>query len=195
MPDRFARFLVLAVPLALGGCASPVSRFYTLSAADIPAAPPSDLSLVVGPVSVPAAVDRPEIVISTGPNQVRLEEFDRWASPLQDEISRTLAENLVALLGTGQVTQSPQTLGAGGQYRVGIEVQKLESAPGEAATLEAVWTLRRTKDDKFRTGRTRVREPLTEKGYDALAAAHSCAIARLSQDIAEAVRALERGAR
>jgi uncharacterized protein len=33
-----------------------------------------------------------------------------------------------------------------------------------------------------------------EKSYDALAAAHSRAVARLSQDIADAVRALERAA-
>jgi hypothetical protein len=37
-----------------------------------------------------------------------------------------------------------------------------------------------------------VREPVQEKGYDALAAAHSRALARLSRDIADAVRTLDR---
>ena len=60
------------------GCASPDSRFYTLSAAPAPGAAPSTLSVVVGPVSVPAAVDRPQIVVTVGPNQVRLDEFNRW---------------------------------------------------------------------------------------------------------------------
>lgn len=179
----------------LAGCASPPSHFYTLSAAAAPAAPASDLSVVVGPVSVPASVDRPEIVVTTGPNQVRLEEFDRWASPLQNEISRTVAENLVALLGTPRVTLAPQTLSASAEYRAAIEVQKFESAPGDSATLDAVWTVRRTKDDNSRTGRTTVRETVPQQGYDALAATHSRAIARLSQDIADTVRALDRAPR
>jgi len=145
----------------------------------------------VGPVSVPAVVDRPEIVVSTGPNQVRLDEFNRWAAPLQNNIARVVAENLVALLGTPRVTLS-QSLSADADYRAAIEVQSFESAPGEAAMLDAVWTVRRAKDGKSQTGRTTVREVTQGKGYDALAAAHSRALARLSQNIADGVLALER---
>lgn len=185
-----ALFVLALVVVLVGGCASPTSRFYTLSATKIAAPPASRLSLAVGPVSVPAAVDRPEIVVSTGANQVRLEEFNRWASPLKDEISRAVAENLVAMLGTAQVTQSPQTLSGAAAYRVAIEVQRFESTPGESATLDAVWTVRRTKDDKSMTGRTSAQEPVSQPGFNGLAAAHSRAVARLSRDIADAVRGL-----
>jgi uncharacterized lipoprotein YmbA len=67
--------------------------------------------------------------------------------------------------------------------------------PGEAATLDAVWTVRRTKDGKAETGRTRVREAVQERSYDALAAGHSRALARLSQDIANVVHALDSSGR
>ena len=182
--------VALLVALAVA-CASPMSRFYTLSAANAPAATSSTLSIVVGPVSVPAVVDRPQIVVTTGPNQVRPEEFNRWASPLQNSIARVVAENLVAILGTPRVILSSQTLGGDADYRAAIEVQRFESAPGEAATLDAVWTVIRTKDGKSQTGRTTVREATSDKSYDALAAAHSRALARLSQDIADGVRSLE----
>jgi uncharacterized lipoprotein YmbA len=173
------------------GCASPASRFYTLSAGTAPATTSSNLSVAVGPVSVPAVVDRPQIVVTTGPNQVRLEEFNRWAAPLQNGIARVIAENLVAMLGAPRVTLSSQTLSADADYRAAIEVQSFESVPGEAAVLDAVWTVRRAKDGKAETGRTTVREAVQEKSYDALAAAHSRALARLSRDIADAVRALD----
>jgi uncharacterized lipoprotein YmbA len=173
------------------GCASPPSRFYTLSAASAPAAPPSSRSVSVGPVSVPASVDRPEIVVTDGPNQVRIDEFNRWASPLKSEIARAVAENLVLMLGADRVTQAAQTATADVQYRALIEVQRLDSTPGEAITFEAVWVVRRTAGGQSLTGRTRVREPLRESGYPAVAAAHSRAVARLSEDIAEAVRTLE----
>jgi uncharacterized protein len=184
--------ICVLVALAVGCSASPASRFYTLSAAPGPAATPSNLSVIVGPVAVPDVVDRPQIVVSMGPNQVRLEDFNRWASPLQNNIARVVADNLALMLGTPRVTLSAQTMSADADYRAAIEVKSFQSAPGEAAVLDAVWTVRRTKDGKAETGRTAVRETVQEMGYDALVAAHSRAVARLSQDIAEAVRALER---
>ena len=177
--------------LVVVGCASPSSQFYALSATPTPAATPSDLSVLVGPVIIPAAVDRAQMVVSAGPNQVRVDEFNRWVGPLQNGIARVVAENLVAMLGTPRVTVSSQTLTVL-DYRVAIDVQRFDSALGEAATLDAYWTVVRAKDGKSQTGRTSLREPATAPGYEALAGAHSRALARLSQDIADALRALDR---
>jgi uncharacterized lipoprotein YmbA len=190
---RLNALLIPAATLMLAsGCSStPPSHFYTLSAATTPAAATSKLSVAVGPVSVPAQVDRPQFVVSIGPNQVQLDEFNRWAAPLQDSITRVVAENLVAMLGSPYITLSPQNLSEDTAYRVAIEVQGFESAPGEAASLDAVWTVRRMQDGKSETGRSTIREPVKAKGYDVLAAAHSSAIAQMSQDIAGAVRKLE----
>ncbi len=181
-------------------CATPPSRFYQLSAASQPTAAPaspapaSALSVAVGPVAIPAAIDRPQVVVTVGPNQVWLDEFNRWAGPVQNEIARVVAENLVAMLGTPRVTLFPQTLAVGADFRAAIEVQRFESALGDAATLDAVWTVSRTKDGRGTTGRTTVREPVQDKSYDALVAAHSRAVGRLSRDIADAVQALDRSA-
>lgn len=191
------RVALAAVPIAFGlaaGCSTPPpSRFYTLAAtATSTSAPqPSTLVIAVGPVTVPSVVDRPEFVVSTGPNEVRLDDFNRWASPLQDGMSRAIAENLVAILGTPRVVRFPQTLATEPDYRVAIEVRTFESTPGKSTALDAVWTVRRAKDGKTQTGRTSARETVTESGYDVLAAAHSRAVARLSQDIATATLALQ----
>ena len=162
---------VFTLTAVVAGCASPPSRFYSLSAAAEPTAPSSNLSIAVGPVSVPAVVDRPQIVVNVGPNQVRLEEFNRWAAPLQNNIARVVADNLVLMLGTPRVILSEQLLSADADYRAAIDVQSFQSAPGEAALLDAVWSVRRAKDGRAETGRTTVRETFQEKGYDALAAA------------------------
>ena len=192
------RIAAIAIPciviLLAAGCGStPASRFYTLSATKTPGAgTSSDLSLAVGPVTIPGVVDRPQIVVSAGPNQVRLDEFNRWAAPLQSNISRVVADNLSSILGTPRVTLFPQTMSATADYRVAIQVQTFDSAPGEAASLDAVWTVSRARDGKSQTGRTAVREAAPQGGYDGLAAAHSRALARLSRDIAEAVQTLAR---
>lgn len=181
-----------AVAIVVAACSSPPSHFYTLSQTATASATSSEISVVVGPVSIPAIVDLPQFVVSTGPNQVMLNEYERWASPLQNNISRVVAEDLVAILGTPHVSLFQQSLNAAADYHVAIEVQSFESAPGEAATLNAVWIVRRAKDGKAATGRTTVREPTLQAGYDALAAAHSRALARMSQDIATAIRSLDR---
>jgi uncharacterized lipoprotein YmbA len=186
-------YVLLAAAILAWGCGStPPSRFYTLSAAPSasPATVTSDLSLAVGPVSVPLAVDRPQMVVTLTSNQVRLDELNRWASPLANDIARVVAENLVSMLGTPNVTLSPKTPNV--DYRAAIEVQRFESAPGEAATLDAVWTVSHDADGRSRTGRTTAREAAPDKSYDSLTAAHSRAVARLSRDIADAVRALHR---
>ena len=182
--------------LAAGCSSTPPSSFYTLSrtapAAAAPAAVASQLAIVVGPVSIPAIVDQPQMVVTTGPNQISIDEFHRWASPLAGDISRVVTQNLVTMLGTPRVSQFQQALNAPFDYRVAIEVQAFVSELGEAATLDAAWIVRRSKDGKTVSGRTDLREPASEKGYDALVAAHSRALARMSQDIATAVRAFER---
>jgi len=185
-----------AIAFLAAACSTAPTRFYTLSRAPASAATPataaSNMTVVVGPVSIPAVVDLPQIVVSTGANSVSLDEFNRWASPLQSNISRVVAENLVALLGTPRVSQFQQSLNLDADFRVAIEVQSFDSALGDAATLNAVWVVRRTKDGKSQTGRTTVREATGTAGYEALAAAHSRALARMSQEIAEVIRGLER---
>jgi len=185
--------LTFALGLAAGCSTPPPSRFYTLAATATATATPSPSTLViaVGPVTVPSIVDRPEFVVSTGPNEVRLDDFNRWAAPVQDGLSRAISENLVAILGTPRVVRFPQTLAEEPDYRVAVEVRTFESTPGTSATLDAVWTVRRMKDGKTQTGRTSARETVAESGYDALAAAHSRAAARLSQDIARATVAMQ----
>jgi uncharacterized lipoprotein YmbA len=194
---RTAHLTALCAVAALAaGCSTTPSSFYTLShsapATATSTGPSSQVAVLVGPVSIPAIVDQPEMVISTGPNQVSIDEFHRWASPLAGDITRVVAENLVTMLGTPRVSQFQQALNAPADYRVIIEVQGFVSEPGDAATLNAFWIVRRTKDGKTETGRTVLREPTADKSYDALVAAHSRALARMSQDIADAVRALDR---
>jgi hypothetical protein len=188
--------LVILCTLAawLAGCASTQpAQFYTLSPVPAPAAAtPAGCSISVGPVSVPAVVDRPQIVVRTGPNQVSIDEFNRWAAPLKGDIARVVAENLVAMLGTPRVTVFPQSSAAGATYRVAIDVLRFDSAPGGAATLDALWTVRSAKPEESRSGRTVLSEPTQGVGYTDLVAAHSRALGKLSADIADAIRGLEK---
>ena len=187
------RIAAIAAALALAGltagCASSPAKFFTLSpgatATSKADAASSKLVIVVGPISIPAIVDMPQIVVRKGANQVAPDQFNLWASPLRNNIAQVVGANLVVLLGTPNVSS---VLTSDADFRVAIDVQVFESSPGDAATFSAMWNVRRVKDGKTRIGRTSVREASTEKGYQALAAAHSRALSRLSADIADAIR-------
>jgi uncharacterized protein len=190
------RIAIVAVAWTLAtlcaGCASSPSQFYTMSPTATANAESSGgtskLVVIVGPVTIPAVVDMPQIVVSRGPNQVVPDQFNLWASPLRNNIAQVICANLVTLLGTSSVSS---VMRVDADYRVEIDVQVFESAPGDAATLSAMWSVRRVKDGDTVLGHTQIREASPDKSYQALAAAHSKAMSQLSMDIAEKIRSLD----
>jgi len=185
------RFLLPLALLAAGCGTSAPTRYYTLaSTATADGAAPSRTAVIVGPVSVPASVDRPEFVIEIAPNRVEVEEFDRWAAPLGEAIARTIATDLAALLGSPEVATAPFA-NFDPAWRVTIDVQRFESVRGGSVLVEAVWAVRKVSGGATRAGRTVARETVAGEGFDALAAAHSRALAHLSRDIAAAIRAAD----
>jgi uncharacterized lipoprotein YmbA len=181
---------ITLMTIALGGCGSSAqSRYYSLdSTAVSDGRPPSRTAVMVGPVSVPASVDQPQFVVQVAPNRVEVEEFNRWVSPLNDGIARTVAGDLATLLGTPDVATA-QLANFIPDYRVTIEVQRFDSIRGKETLLEAVWSVRKTVDGDSRSGRTIAHESVQGDGFEVLAAAHSRALATMSSDIAATIRA------
>ncbi|MCM8611943.1 PqiC family protein [Accumulibacter sp.] len=189
-----AAIVALALALLAGGCASPPSRFHVLAATAVPDAGSTVTSdaVMVDRVAIPAAVDRPQFVVHRGSNRVLIDEFNRWAEPLPEGITRTLAENLAVLLGTPRVVSGPLAASFDPAYRVSVDIQRFESIRGQEVFLDAVWVVRGSSAGAAATsGRSAVREAVAGEGadYEALAAAHSRALAGLSRDIAAAIRA------
>jgi len=179
-----ARLAAAACVAFAAGCASPPARFYTLSAPAAPAREAAGFAVAIGPVSIPAVVDRPEIVVTIGENEVWPDEFNRWASPLADAIGIAIVENLTARLRTPRVALLAQTALDAPDYRVVVDVQRFETVPGSHALVDAVYAVRRMKDGAVEGGRSTRREAVPDRSYDGLAAAHSRAVAGVSGDIA-----------
>lgn len=195
MTKNIAYLLLTAlVVAAAAGCASAPSHFYTLnSTAKGDAAPAANYAVAVGPVSIPALVDRPQFIVQLAPNRVAIDEFNRWAGPLNDNIARVVAGDLAVLLGTPRVSTAPLA-NFDPTYRVTIDVQRFESVrsvemKSEAVLIEAVWVVRKSAGGTARSGRTVARESAQSDSFDALVAAHSRALAKVSGDIATAIRA------
>ena len=181
---------------AVAGCGStPVDRFYTLSggpATVVPAtAAAAPLYFEMRPVTLPGQLRRPQMVVSSGDGRIDLEEHHRWAGPLAEEIGNSLSFGIAAQLGAVDVYRSAAPKG-GAVYRIGADVQRFESRPGEYALVDAVWSVRMLDGGEVQTCRSVFREPVGG-GHDALVAGHRAALAKLSATIAVAVRGQAEG--
>lgn len=190
---RMAALSALTMLLALAGCVTPpVERFYSLSGG-APAAQTGAsgaLFIELQAVSVPQQVARNQLVVTAGPGRVELLEQERWSAPLAAELGQALSLALTGELGAIDVFRTP-TPEQAAVYRISTNVQRFESAPGQYALIDAVWSVRRVGSNAVLTCRSVANQPLPAgSGYDALVAGHRRAVQQVGADIAKAVRAL-----
>jgi uncharacterized protein len=182
--------------LGLGACASPPSRFYILTPLPVvPETAPATAAargpvVGVGPISFPKYLDRPQIVSRAGRNQLALGEFDRWAEPLQENVSSVLAENLARLVPTDHILLNPWPGSARLDYQVRVDVLHLDGWLGGESTLLARWSLLDRGERELVRQKAHLQVPTSGREYDAMVGALNQLIDTLSRDIAAAILGL-----
>jgi len=193
----------LAVILALvvifsGGCTrSQTPRFYTLTSmqpAQVPSergSPAHNAVIGIGPITMADYLDQSDLVTRTSDNQLLKAEYDRWAGSFKDDFINILAENIGFLVPTERIYLYPWRGSVPIGYQVALELIRCDGRLGEAAYLVARWRIFEGPDKKLlKMSRSTIREPVTGPDYSALVAAQSRAVAKLSQEIAAAIRAV-----
>ena len=192
------RLLGAAAALALAGCASAPMHYYTLipPAAEPAAAPVAaadqglaGLPFELLPVSVPAQVDVPQLVLREGGQSVALLEGRRWIAPLGSEVRGALAVDLARQLHSQDLSGLPDNQRP--LLRIKLDLHRFDSQLGGYALIEAGWSVRvlHAAHGGALACSSRVREPVGP-GYDALVQGHQRALARLAAQIAGVARAL-----
>jgi len=193
---------LLAIALCGAGCSllAPIptrTRFYSLSA--IPAAGPSlesptgDRRIVgLGPIKLPDYLNRSARAIRLGPNQVRFDDDERWAEPLDTNVARVLSQDLAVKLADTEVVTVPTFLGARRVFDVPVEILRFESTATGVAELHARWAIEDGQTgDILLIMETHLTEPATAATADAAVAALSRALDHCSEEIAAAVVRLQ----
>ncbi|HZP65463.1 MAG TPA: PqiC family protein [Rudaea sp.] len=186
---RFARTCSISAMAALAACASAPTHYYTLLPPATDSTAPSASIVDLATVAVPAEDDQAAWVVRVGPGELAVLDSERWAAPLGDELRAAFADALGRELGTDvhiSTNHEPR-------YRVGIEVRRFESVPGQYALVEADWTIGPRNATTRLACSSRVSENV-EPGYPALAVGHQRAVAVIAAQIAAAVRSMQAGA-
>ncbi|MDR3556946.1 MAG: PqiC family protein [Syntrophobacteraceae bacterium] len=197
---RVLRFAVAVIALtALGGCArsAPITYYILRSLpGPAPAAKTSTPGLctvvAVGPVTIPAYLDRPQMVTRTSPETLQFAEFDRWAEPLDKNLSRILADDLSALTSGSHVCVFPWPRSVAVQYQITLNVVQMEKIPGDKVILDASWRVFENNGKKLLVmKRSSLTEPVeANAGFSAIASAQSRAVEALSREIAAVLASL-----
>jgi uncharacterized lipoprotein YmbA len=141
-------------------------------------------------VVVAQYLDRSEIVVNLDNTAYQLAEFDQWAEPLSDNLTRVLGQNLTNLLRDDSIdvilaseTSIPL------DYRLEVDVLRLDGNLGDQVTLVAQWALLEGEDDDLKlVRRSEYQERAADKTYKGLVLAQSRTVEKLSRDIAAAIK-------
>lgn len=192
---RHAKPLLLAVAtLVLVACASAPMHYYTLlpsAAAEAPN-PAASIAFQVLPVSVPAQVDQPQLVVREGGQSVALLESERWIAPLADEVRGALAADLARELPGRDV--GGMSAGSKPVLQVRLDLRRFDSQPASYALIAGAWSVQLEQAGKRQSlaCNSRIRESVGP-GYDALVQGHQRALGELAAQIASVGRALASG--
>ena len=132
---------VLLLLTSLGGCAtSPAVRFFGLTPVEAPSAQ-ADAGVIVGigPLSVADYLNRPQIVSRSRAPELKVDEFNRWAEPLDEAIPRVVTLNVSRLTKQSAVIQLPTVSSLRPAYRVVGSVARFDVDAAGLAVLEVQW--------------------------------------------------------
>jgi len=184
--------LLLVSMVCLSTCAgkSASSKYYVLSPLPLTKLSGAEGATIgVLPLDLPDYLDRPQVVTRVSENELKLDEFNRWAEPLKDNFYRVLVENLSTLLTSAKVIETVQRAKVPVTLYVGVDVAEFDGTLGGDVVLSVKWGLITSEGAKFLAAkRSSFKEPTGAATYEALVAAHSRAVATLSREIAEAIR-------
>lgn len=191
--SRSSLYVLLATLMAAAGCAKgPPPDFYVLHAttSESIVGVERGVAVGVGPIELPAHLNRSQIVTRATDYQLELSESHQWAEPLKDSVSRVIAVNLSNMLESNRVFVIPRRQKVSLDFQVSIDISRFDGRLGEAAILGARWTLygRNTREPLL-SKVTIVYEQTEDGTYNALVAASSLALEALSTEIAEAINA------
>lgn len=191
--SRSSLYVLLATLMAAAGCATgPPPDFYVLHAttSESIVGVERGVAVGVGPIELPAHLNRSQIVTRATDYQLELSESHQWAEPLKDSVSRVIAVNLSNMLESNRVFVIPRRQKVSLDFQVSIDISRFDGRLGEAAILGARWTLygRNTREPLL-SKVTIVYEQTEDGTYNALVAASSLALEALSTEIAEAINA------
>lgn len=176
------------------------SRFFALTSlpdaeagpiAASPEGPAERVTYGLGPIHLPAYLDRNEVVTRVSPTELTYSPTDRWAEPLSANVSAVMLRNLSGLLGRGDVVPYPWPPTVKVDYQVEVALTRFERDSAGNGLVQARWTITEVPSGRRVAAREADLARVGTPGDAAAAAAAlSDALGELCREIAAALQTL-----
>lgn len=187
-----SRVVICTSSLILIGCATTQpTQYYMLTSLEdaresISSVPGSSGARIgLGPVSFPEYLDRPAIVVRSPGAEIIINDYHRWAEPLEKNFLRVLSDNLQMLLGNASVAMFPWHNSKDIDYQVTIQVARFDADLSNKVQLSAHWTIQRKSDGKIvHTQKSTITQEAGSNDFNVIVKTQSKVIGTLSHEIA-----------
>jgi hypothetical protein len=138
-------------------------------------------NLATATIRLPGVLDRPQLVVRTGPQTVDIQEFDRWAEPLDQMAARVLADDIARC----QSTSGPEEP----TYLLSVSVDEfMADRSGVAHLTGRWWTLKKGEEKPVQLSHSFSLSERVEQAHGAEGvAAMSALLGRLAGEIVGSV--------
>ncbi len=176
----------------LTACATPPTNFYVLEAQSqtvvSTTANVKKRLIGMGPLSLPALVDRRQIVTRKENNGIQMAEFYQWAAPLKENVLTVLSKNVAAQQPNAIVKAYPWGAYGDMDYRVIVDISRFDSQLGKSANIEASWVIMEEKNHTIvSNGQTKIEQPLHDTSYESVVLTLSKLLSEFSQQLSLAL--------
>jgi len=166
--SRSPRIVGVAAFVLLVACASPREHLYSLEDAspDVPIGTSDRATVVIERVSVPEVVDRPQVVVREGTYHIRINEQERWATPLKESLPRLLATQLTQRMTDRRFVPASSAAINTPSARLFIDVSSMDLARATGVRVVAHWVYRPVSRDMVPIeGEAAAHTEITMDGY------------------------------
>ncbi|MFZ4503206.1 MAG: PqiC family protein [Methylovulum sp.] len=174
---------VLAMLLLTACSTTPPTHFYVLDALpQTERANKQALAIGIGPITLPALLERKQMVTRLHDNTVQLAEFHQWAEPLKDTLPRVIVKNLAALQPTYVFRAYPWSAYGNVDYRIIIDIDSFAAETKKNVKFSASWAIMDERQHAIiKNGKTQLERILPNPAPAAIAEAMSQLLSQFSQ--------------
>ncbi|VAX15461.1 hypothetical protein MNBD_IGNAVI01-431 [hydrothermal vent metagenome] len=188
-------FLIASLILIAGiyGCGTPASNFFILTP-DNDYEPrstgtESHIGIGIGNIELPDYLRKPQIVTYSKNNEITFDEYNRWAEPLDENITRILTENLAAMIPTNNIYLFMWPKEDPNIFQISISIDRFGLLPDSNVVLNTRWSITGSnKKSLLLTEKSEYKEKAVSLDYGHISSIMSNLIGKLSEDIASEIK-------
>lgn len=184
-------FMLIGFVFVLYSCGTSPSNFYLLTPANgcDQQVNNNEIGVGIGSLELPDYMMKPQILRYTSQNEIKFDEFNRWAEPLDENFTRVMIENLSQMIPTNSIYLFMWPEEEKSIYQVNVNVDQFGLMPDSSVVLYTRWSVSAKNIKSYwLSEKSDYTQKVTKIDYNEISSAMSDLVKDLCEDIAEEIK-------